>query len=54
MDRETQELMATELYDHSGNLLEMENLAGSKSHEEVLSRLILRFEEEYKREHHTD
>jgi len=51
MDRETQELMATELYDHSGNRLEMENLAGSESHEEVLSRLILRFEEEYKREH---
>ena len=51
MDRETQELMATELYDHSGNRLEMENLSGSESNEELLNRSTLRFEEEYKREH---
>ncbi len=51
VDRESGELMATELYDHTGNRLEMENLAGSESHAEVLSRLTLRFEKEYNREH---
>ncbi len=51
VDTETGELKATELYDHSGNELEMENLAGLESHAEVLRRLNIQFEEAYQKEH---
>jgi iduronate 2-sulfatase len=51
VDRESGELVATELYDPSGNGLEMKNLAGSESHAEVLKRLSIRFDNEYIKEH---
>ena len=51
VDTTTGEVMATELYDHSGNTLELENLAGEATHKELLSKLTLQFEREYEREH---
>jgi iduronate 2-sulfatase len=50
-DRESGELLATELYDHTQSGLEMKNLAGSESQKEVLKRLSIQFEEEYLKEH---
>ncbi|MCK5136780.1 MAG: sulfatase [Bacteroidales bacterium] len=45
------ELLATELYDHSGNRLELENLAGLSGKEELLKSLTEQFEMEYIRSH---
>ncbi len=47
----TGETLATELYDHTKQGFEMENLAGNSNYEELLNRLSQRFEEEYSKEH---
>lgn len=51
VDTTTGEVMATELYDHSGGALELENLAGEATQKELLSKLTDQFEREYQREH---
>lgn len=53
VDRETGELLSTELYDHTGDAPELENLAEDPQSGDVRRRLEERFDEEYRKEHRT-
>lgn len=51
VNKESGEILSAELYDHTGNAMEIDNLAGHEESGEVLLRLNELFDREYNREH---